>query len=424
MSGFLKLYSKNKAINIMLFIIVLSSCFLIAEIVLRSTHIANLSMTEPDSVIVWRYTPNKEYRYSNGENDHPTIVRFNNFGWRDKDRAIEKAPDTYRIAILGDSFVEALQVELDRTFVTLTERSLNKNSNSKVELINFGRSVFTQTEEFVVLKNEVVKYSPDMVILFFLPTNDIEDVSPETALSPLHPFYYLDNSGNLVLDTSFTGTLDFKFKSLLKPLIQNSAITNLITGNFFLYKQLRESDKLRKKRDKKSYSKLHGHLSLATSTPEKVFSDSYRLNKLLIKAMSDYCKERGITFMLVTIDIEAYVTEMEKKYKSLAPSFNANYFEDDMEEYSGQLNIEYLGLQRVFRGYYEKTGIPLHWMRYTGHWNYQGHLLVAKVLSEKIDNILKKKAESSHQFNSEVQHLGYSAKSWYPKWLWKRDISN
>jgi len=29
-----------------------------------------------------------------------------------------------------------------------------------------------------------------------------------------------------------------------------------------------------------------------------------------------------------------------------------------------------------------------------------------------------------HQFNSEVQHLGEPAESWYPKGLWERDINN
>ncbi|OOP57117.1 MAG: hypothetical protein AYP45_05355 [Candidatus Brocadia carolinensis] len=77
---------------------------------------------------------------------------------------------------------------------------------------------------------------------------------------------------------------------------------------------------------------------------------------------------------------------MKKKYASIDPTFNANFFEDDMQEYAKSLGIEYLGLQKIFRQVYEKTGISLHW----SHWNYEGHKVVADILSKKLRTILDK----------------------------------
>ncbi len=58
--------------------------------------------------------------------------------------------------------------------------------------------------------------------------------------------------------------------------------------------------------------------------------------------------------------------------------------------YAKLLNIEYLGLQRIFRQYYNTSGTFLHWKvgEEYGHWNYQGHKLVANTLSNKLKSIV------------------------------------
>jgi len=154
--------------NILLSFASLFTVVLILEILLRLTHLfsAGISCAEPDPVLGWRFTPGRTYFYHE-ENNHPITGRINGFGWRDTEWTREKPQGTYRIAVLGDSCVEAFQVELDATFHALTEGILNKVLDFKVELMSFGRSGMTQTEEFLVLKNNVIKFSPDMVILFF-----------------------------------------------------------------------------------------------------------------------------------------------------------------------------------------------------------------------------------------------------------------
>lgn len=105
----------------------------------------------------------------NKENDHPITGKINSYGWRDKELSLKKPQNTYRIAVLGDSLVEAFQVESDRTFLALTEQQLNEEHKLKVELMNFGHGGYTQSEELLVLENQVEQFSPDMVIVFFSP---------------------------------------------------------------------------------------------------------------------------------------------------------------------------------------------------------------------------------------------------------------
>jgi hypothetical protein len=120
-------------------------------------------------------------------------------------------------------------------------------------------------------------------------------------------------------------------------------------------------------------------LTLGASAPDPTYAENYRLNKALIKAMADYCKSRGIRFMLVCIDTGGYVPLVEEAWKKADPTFDVNFFEDDLARYSRSQGIEYLGLQRFFRQRFERTGSTLHWWPplHWGHWNYGGHQAAA-----------------------------------------------
>jgi len=377
---------KNIFFSSIIFLIFL--CFL--EILLRSTHLFNarISFSEPDPILAWRFTPGHTY-WGKKENDHTVTGRINSYGWRDKEWAIKKPINTYRIAVLGDSYVEAFQVESDYTFLALTERQLNEKYKLKVELMNFGRGGYTQTEELLVLKNEVVKFSPDMVVLFFFPVNDIKDVSRETAGNLIRPFYNVSKNGKLILDTSFVEKREFKIKCLINWFKQHSALISLLCERYNSYKmqkQARAESMTDAKRKKTIQKKIEGYLSICTDKPAARYLRGYQLNKILIKAMWKYCKDKEIRFMLVTIDTPVYIPGEEKKYKLIDPTFDANFFEDDLKSFAKSINIEYLGLQRIFRQSFENKGIPLHWEH--GHWNYEGHKIVANALIDKIISIL------------------------------------
>lgn len=404
---------KRTLLNL-LFAVILFSLFIGAlEIVLRTTHLfgAALSWIEPDPFVGYRSVADSHYWY-NKENNHPITGRINSYRWRDKEWSQGKPSNTFRIAVLGDSMVEAFQVESDRTFLSLTEYQLNRTPNQdiKVELMNFGRSGFTQSEELLVLQKEIVQFSPDMVLAFFLPSNDIEDVSKETAEELRRPFYHISENGQLILDTSFIDLPQYKIFSFLSPFKQHSALLSLIKERYdffrgrvmgYKYKMMSKSKKEEILQDKKIAPPF---LSLCTKNPNVKFLKNYQLNKILIKAMAEFSKQKGIKFMLVTWDIPSYIPEFERKFVAIDSTFNANYFEDDLGEYTRLLNIEYLGLQRIFRRAYENTGSPLHWE--TPHWavssmlgafsphlNYEGHKVVADALVNKLKPIIYSKVK-------------------------------
>lgn len=357
------------------------------ELALRNFPLGNVkvSWSQPDSLLVWRYTPGAEY-WSFQENDHPITGRINQYGWRDRDWSIAKPPQTVRIAVLGDSFVEAIQVEQEQTFWALAEAELNRRSPVRFELMNFGRSGFTTTEQLLVLEREVVRFSPDMVIVFFFPENDIEDVSRETCPAPMRPFYIPGANGELALDLSFQDLAGFQARQAINPIKQNSALVSFMAerANMIALGNWNNADS--KGGDSslaQAQTGIPGVLGLATANADARYRDAFELNKKLLAEIHRRCVQLQAGFLLVNINTCAYEPEVEEKLLAQDTTFNANFFDESLAEFARQNGLEFIGLQKIFRDEYLRTGKKSRWI----HWNYEGHRLVARVLSDYLGKI-------------------------------------
>ena len=106
------------------------------------------------------------------------FVQINSDGLRDREHSKRKPANTIRIAVLGDSYTEAFQVNFENSFCALLERKLHECpalSGHEVEVINFGVSGYGTAQELITLRNQVWQYSPDIVLLAFTTNNDISD---------------------------------------------------------------------------------------------------------------------------------------------------------------------------------------------------------------------------------------------------------
>jgi hypothetical protein len=351
---------------------------LIVEAVLRFTHAfgARLSWSEPDPTIGFRHTPNLPY-WNFSENDHPIEGRINSFGWRDRERQLEKPPGAYRVAFVGDSFVIALQVEADSTFVALAEDELTSRFGRPIEVMNLGRSGTTQTEQFLILQSDAMQLSPDLVAVLFNPENDICDVARSTA-GQLRPFYELTPDGKLKLDTTFSSSRAYRTRAAVNGLKQRSALVSLITERYNLLVRAR-----RARAGAAPEGTLPRYLTLCTHHPDPAYAKNYRLNKILIGEMATYCRERDVRYMLVCGNA-AYDTEEIERFAAIDPTFDPGFFEEDLAQLADSLGVDYLGLQTPFMDHAKAGGGSLHW----GHYNYAGHRVVARALTGKLAGII------------------------------------
>lgn len=362
--------------NALLAVVSLCAVLLAAEGALRATHLfgARVSWTEPDTLIAWRFTPGREYWYRK-ENDHPITGRINSAGWRDRERRLQKPAGEYRVAVLGDSYVEAFQVELDSTFVALAERELSRRLARPVEVLNFGRAGMTQSEELLVLERDVLRWNPDVVVLVFVPQNDIADVDRATTDNPLRPFFRVGPGDSLVLDASFRETREFQAKVRANAAKQRSALVSLVAERFNAWRLARR----RSRAPDAAREGVTGALTLCTATPSPRFASNYVLCKRLVAEAAARCRRRGVGFVLAAAPW-VYRPDAVEGYRRADPTFAPHFFDDDLAAWADSTGIEYLGLQRPFERRYAESGERLHW----DHWNYAGHRVAGRKLARRL----------------------------------------
>jgi lysophospholipase L1-like esterase len=117
----------------------------------------------------WR---NSKYRHR-VIGDFDNIVAFNDHGLRGPVIPYEKPPGEIRILYIGDSFVEAAEVQ-DHETVCYQLQKLFRDNGLNVTVIGAGQSGWGTDQQYLYYHHEGYKYAPDLVLYQFI-TNDVTD---------------------------------------------------------------------------------------------------------------------------------------------------------------------------------------------------------------------------------------------------------
>jgi hypothetical protein len=123
----------------------------------------------------WAGQPHQQEYYHTDEFSSVEII--NSAGLPDVEHTYEKPDGVFRILIIGDSFVESYQVNLEKSFPRLLEARLNENRSAqdpRFEVIKAGYRAWGTDQEWLYFKCEGYKYEPDLVLLGFT-INDVPD---------------------------------------------------------------------------------------------------------------------------------------------------------------------------------------------------------------------------------------------------------
>jgi len=114
---------------------------------------------------VVRYAPNQRGVWR-VRNEIAAPFRINSQGWNSGvgDYARERRPDTPRIAIVGDSFVEALQVANTASLGEDLQRLLEKDGR-RAEVYRFGISGAPLSQYVFMVEHVVAAYRPDWIVV-------------------------------------------------------------------------------------------------------------------------------------------------------------------------------------------------------------------------------------------------------------------
>jgi len=321
---------------------------------------------------------------------------FNSHGFRDYERTWEKPEGTFRILVLGDSYVEALQVAHEDSFPALLQKKLNAGFSSKrVEVIALGQSGFGTAESYMRYVNSGRRYSPDLVILAFLTGNDFMDNSRFLSQDALRVYFVFDDRGHLVLDNSLYEEYERGMglvRSLFQSLKRHSYLLSLVSDRVYLLRQeLRKASfvgQLAGNLQEEEKGKLDefSNLNIYRSDLSKSWREAFAVTKSLILKFKNTVEEDGARFVLVSLSNAEQVHPRiwEQVNERYAVAFDYDQPDRMLEEYTKQQGITYLKLMPVFREYHLQSGKDLHGFGSNGrrHWNENGHRLAA-------DEILK-----------------------------------
>jgi len=130
--------------------------------------------------------PNLDMKKSNAESGRLVRIQTNSLGFRDRDPVNPKPNGISRIAVIGDSFVEAIQVESQERFSNLLENRLQReHSSMNWEVLNFGVMSTGPVDQHLRYLQHVRQCEPDIVILCFGMEQDFagSDLNPHRSLA-------------------------------------------------------------------------------------------------------------------------------------------------------------------------------------------------------------------------------------------------
>ncbi len=212
--------------------LLLPLCTIALESVLGFCGVGQQEIVTPSLELGCEHIPNKlvTWRLEGFSQE-----KFSSQGLRDVEHAVVKPAGTYRIALLGDSAVEGLQVRLDETYSSTLQKLLNAQQGKKYnyEVMNFGCSSYSTGQEYLQYKRDVAKYKPDLTIVMMCKGDTLEnniDVLHRDKAEP-RPYFYLDGQGKLQQDMSIIAENSDK----LDPNTPSNRVINWLRAHSNIY---------------------------------------------------------------------------------------------------------------------------------------------------------------------------------------------
>jgi hypothetical protein len=376
--------------------------FILLEIVIR-TYVPKNDVNSfiADSKLGFRRNPDSEGFYKT--NEFNNYIKFNAYGWNDVERSIAKPDNTFRIIVLGDSYVEGLQVAREQTFTHKLETLLNNSGRKKrYEVINMGVGGYGTTQELLLLKDRGLEFEPDLVILSLLTGNDIRnnsiflDQSTKNWKKAFRPYIELSKDTSILHLPGSKGLSKISRAGWKYWLFDNFMLIK------FIHKRLSRIEGCAKLMVKYGFLAKSTYLNMTgipvdyqiyLSNTEDEWEKAWTTTEYLLNEMKKILNERNIPFVVMIVTnreqiyredwmqiLKSYPEMQEKKWDLSIP-------DKRVASILNKLGIDYISLKPFFQQKAKaKAHKRLHYKN-DGHWTAEGHALGAKLLFNHIKSI-------------------------------------
>lgn len=176
---------KNSCIALFSLFVTALACEGLVRLLELSPKVYRLAPKSEDSAFQLSQNPILGYELkpnfrSEEPNYHRTFPLINSHGQRDIERSIEKPSGVTRIALLGDSVVAGHGL---KKMEHLLHSTIGNELGDSFEVLNFGIGGYCTYSEVELLRERVLKFEPDIVVVVFVENDYVNQ--NDTILSSL-----------------------------------------------------------------------------------------------------------------------------------------------------------------------------------------------------------------------------------------------
>ncbi len=362
---------------------------IIAEVFLRVSEDVSTVEYQYDKELGFVLSPNQHSRWVS--QDYDVEIVTNSAGFHDHEHSYKKGEGKFRVVVLGDSFLEALQVPIDQGFSVQLQQTLQeKMKGVTVEVINLGLSGLGPAQYYHLLKERGMRYQPDVVIMAVLPDNDFRDSHPKLSGSLFKPYYSIGENGDL----RYLPPQASEKSSLVKNFLKRSALLQrfrkLIANNpieFWLAGiGLLAPEEGVVKDPQVAFIPLDWYVFV--QDPPDPWSEAYEITLRMIRETKALSDSIGANFLVMLIGSASMVED--RWQETLKPYRGSHKLEWDfkkpfraIEVLGNREGFGVINLVEPFRVDFQQHDRS-HSFPHDGHWNPHGHQLAAKIMSRML----------------------------------------
>ncbi len=373
------------------------TALLVFEVTIRFTPFAELHMVTYDKWRGFALLPGAHGWYAR---EGRAYIRINHDGLRDVDHTKAKPKGVFRIAVLGDSYAEAQQIDLNRTFWWVMQEKLRACpalSGEKVEAINFGVRAYGTVQEWLSLRYYAWQYSPDFVVLAIYIGNDIVNNSVVLEANKCRPFL-VERQGKFVLGGPFFDSPTTRFRCFVRYESRHSQVANILGDAVMrirsaIRERLNKNHNANSPRDDGAW-----FLNPVYVEPrDEVWREAWDATDAAITMTAKEAQSHGVGFLAVTLSdaFQVYPDPARREaYQRALGVSDLFYPERRIAKLGEREGFEVLNLAPIMQAYADRYHVYLHGFPNTelggGHWNELGHKLAGELIAQRICDMLSR----------------------------------